>query len=75
MTECPSVLPCCPLRGIYLLGGFAASGFCEKSRGEVRSTDQNKMLRSNYQTKRIGRFPLLYLPPQTRYIDCSEEHK
>jgi hypothetical protein len=54
MTECPSVLPCCPLRGIYLLGGFAASGFCEKSRGEVRSTDQNKMLRSSNQAKRKG---------------------
>jgi hypothetical protein len=69
MTECPSVLPCCPLRGIYLLGGFAASGFCEKSRGEVRSTDQSKMLRSSNQAKRKGTVSRTYkggLPPLPR---------
>ena len=51
-----------PLTGLFLWPRFARlpDFLCEKclkcfceSRREVRSTDQDKMLRSNYQTKRF----------------------
>ena len=39
-------MPCCPYGAfIYWASLRSASGICEKSRGEVRSTDQNKMPR------------------------------
>ncbi len=58
------MLPWCPLRGIFYWASLrSASGlfvremfetFCE-SRREVRSTDQDKMLRSNNQTNAKGK--------------------